>query len=120
MKHAALIKKLEEATTWRDVAPGLLLTVREVKALLKLLRSDQQHGALGEGGEVLSITKRSRGIGGDKAIRRLAKVGDQIINKADLDPSSRNGRRIMKKLRVKYGDDVIDREIERLQQKEQR
>jgi hypothetical protein len=62
----------------------------------------------------MSITKR-QGIGGRSSVRRLAKVGEQIINRADLDPNSRNGRRIMQKLRAKYGDEVIDREIERLQ-----
>jgi hypothetical protein len=61
----------------------------------------------------MSITKR-QGIGGKSNIRRLARVGERIINSADLDPNSRNGRRIMRKLRDKYGDEVIDREIARL------
>ena len=42
MKHRVLIKKLEEATTWRDVVPGLLLTIKERDMLLKVLR-DAQH-----------------------------------------------------------------------------
>lgn len=40
MKHEKLIKKLEEATTWRDYVPGLLLTKREVSVLIKVLRND--------------------------------------------------------------------------------
>lgn len=40
MKHARLIKKLEEASEWRGTVPGLLLTTREREALLRLLRDD--------------------------------------------------------------------------------
>lgn len=39
MKHAKLIKKLEEATTWGGYLAGLLLTVRERNVILKLLRA---------------------------------------------------------------------------------
>lgn len=42
MKHRKLIKKLEEATIWRDIALGLLLTVKERDLLLELLRNAQQ------------------------------------------------------------------------------
>jgi hypothetical protein len=40
-----------------------------------------------------------------------------IINREALDPNSRNGRHIMQKLRAKYGDEVIDREIGKLKQR---
>ncbi len=61
----------------------------------------------------MSITKR-QGVGGKSSIRKLSKIGDQIISRADIDPNSRNGRRVMQKLRAKYGDEVIDRELEKL------
>jgi hypothetical protein len=64
----------------------------------------------------MSITKR-QGVGGKSSIRRLSKLGDQIINRVDIDPNSRNGRRIMQKLRAKYGDELIDREIEKLKER---
>jgi hypothetical protein len=63
----------------------------------------------------MSITKR-KGIGGVSALRQLAKAGEQVINRSDLDPSSRNGRRIMARLRAKYGDEAIDFEIQKIQQ----
>jgi hypothetical protein len=63
----------------------------------------------------MSITKR-QGIGGNSSTRRLAQLGERVTNPSKLDPNSRNGRRIMQKLRAKYGDEMIDREIERLNQ----
>lgn len=64
----------------------------------------------------MSITKK-QGVGGNSRIRQLSKLGEKIINRKPLDPDSRNGRRIMNKLRAKYGDDVINQEIERLNRK---
>lgn len=61
----------------------------------------------------MSITKR-QGIGGVSSIRRLAKAGEKVTDRAPLDPTGRNGRRVMKGLRAKYSDEVIDAEIERL------
>ena len=63
----------------------------------------------------MSFTSR-QGLGGNSSVRKLSQLGERIINRWPLDPNSRNGRRIMKRLRAKYGDDVIDREIERLKQ----
>lgn len=57
---------------------------------------------------------KARGVGGDKGTRRLSQIGDRVLNRDDLLPDSRNGRRILKRLRAKYGDEVIDREMERL------
>lgn len=61
----------------------------------------------------MSITKRP-GVGGNSNTRQLSRRGENVINKADLDPNSRNGRRIMARLRAKHGDAVIDAELARL------
>jgi hypothetical protein len=64
----------------------------------------------------VSLTKR-QGVGGKSNIRRLSQLGERIVNRDALDPNSRNGRRIMQRLRAKYGDEVIDREIAKLKQR---
>lgn len=61
----------------------------------------------------MSITKK-QGVGGRSRIRQLSKHGESVMQNKPLTPDSRNGRRVMAKLREKYGDDVIDREMERL------
>jgi hypothetical protein len=65
----------------------------------------------------MSITKR-QGVGGRSSIRRLSKLGESVLQNKQLTPDSRNGRRVMAKLREKYGDDVIDREMEWLEMRE--
>lgn len=62
----------------------------------------------------MSITSKT-GIGGKSRIRKLAKLGENVIQNKSLTPNSRNGRRVMAKLRKKYGDDVIDNEMKRLE-----
>ena len=64
----------------------------------------------------MSLTK-GKGIGGVGSTRRLSKLGDKILNRGPLQPGSRNARRLLKKLRDKHGDEIIDREIERLKQR---
>lgn len=64
----------------------------------------------------MSITKR-QGIGGNSSTRKLAQHSEKIMYRGALVPDSRNGKRIMRKLREKYGDKVIDREINRLNNK---
>ena len=64
--------------------------------------------------EDMSITKR-QGVGGDSKIRRLAKIGSAVLNREALTPDSRNGRRVMARLRKQYGDEAIDAEIKRLE-----
>lgn len=60
----------------------------------------------------MNLTKK--GVGGKSNIRRLSAMGEKVMNRAALEGGSRNGRRVMRKLRTKYGDEVIDREIQNL------
>jgi hypothetical protein len=81
------------------------------------LRGDQQADILSApagraaGEDQVSLTKR-QGIGGRSKIRKLSQLGDRIINRQSLNPAGRNGRRVMQKLRVKYGDEFIDQKID--------
>jgi hypothetical protein len=58
---------------------------------------------------------KSRGVGGKKGTRRLSQVGDRVLGPRDpLTEQNRNGRRVLRRLRKKYGAETIDREMERL------
>ena len=59
---------------------------------------------------------KKRGIGGVSSYRRQSQAADRVLLREPLRPDTRNARRLMEKLRAKYGDEVIDREIERLNQ----
>lgn len=62
----------------------------------------------------MSITKR-QGIGGVSRIRKLARAGAASQKeRGKLDPDSRNGRRVIKKLRAQLGDEVVDAELAKL------
>lgn len=102
MKQVDLIKKLEKATVWRDVVPGLLLTRKERDTILKLLRVPAQcarkdelvrlveavkrlvdrHAEIKEGSGVLSIPALPHEM---KNLRASLEPFREITHQAEID-----------------------------------